>query len=82
MSCVVFTDIKVKKSRKKHRCDWCGEVINKGEKAQYMAGVYGGDFFCGYQHPECDRAMKNSDFECGDGFYRGEQVRGEILEEL
>jgi len=47
--------------RKNHQCGWCGETIKSGDKAQYRAYVYNGDFVSEWEHPECYQEMCTSD---------------------
>lgn len=41
------------KSRKKKRCDLCGEIINVGDLKDTRTGVDGGDMWTMHMHPEC-----------------------------
>ncbi len=64
--------------RKEHLCEWCNEKIEIGEKADYRAYVFDGDFNNGYMHMEClengfnkeDRETLQEGFEIG-GYKRG-----------
>ncbi len=68
-------------TRKFHRCEWCGEVIAAGERAQYRALIFEGEFVHGWQHIECYVAMDNSDPDLvREGWSEGENLRGKILE--
>jgi hypothetical protein len=40
-------------------CAWCAHRINTGERAQYRAYKFDGDFVTDWMHPECNEAMKN-----------------------
>lgn len=40
------------KARKDHMCDWCGQVINKGEKYQYAVYKYD-DIYSWKNHLRC-----------------------------
>ena len=62
--------------RKDHRCDWCGEIINKGDLAQSRAGIHFGEFYSGHQHPECHKAMFVGDLDGENGYGLYEQKRG------
>jgi len=64
--------------KKAHFCEWCGEPIARGDTAQYRSGVFNGDFYSTYEHPECYEAMQKSDFE---EYYFGDQQRGVIMGE-
>lgn len=71
--------LKTVKTRKAHRCTWCGEQINVGASAQYRTGVWDGDFFSEYYHPECYDAMARSDDL--EEFDPMDQLRGKTFEE-
>ena len=65
----------VKACRKPHNCEWCGEIINIGEPAIRVAGVWDGDFGSYYLHHECYEPLQN-ECERGDGYfdaYEGER---------
>lgn len=40
-------------ARKEHRCDWCGQKIEKGEKYEYSFIVDGGDNWTFKNHLSC-----------------------------
>ena len=65
--------------RKKHPCAWCGEWVGKGEKAVYRVYIFY-DFMHDWMHPECNQAMRDSDWEADEGFELFNQLRGETLE--
>jgi hypothetical protein len=44
-------------ARKKHTCEWCGEVIEVGEKHEKNAGISDGDFQSWRAHKECIHMM-------------------------
>lgn len=69
--------------RKAHRCEWCGEDIAKGDRAQYRSGVHEGEMYHGHQHPECYSAMMRSEYDDFDdgGFNPMEQKRGKTMYE-
>lgn len=46
----------VKRTRRTRRCDWCGELIQKGEPSVATSGIFEGDFYQGRYHPECNAA--------------------------
>lgn len=48
----------IKASRKRRRCDWCGEWIEIGEPAVKAAGIYEGDFTWSKFHTECAAAWE------------------------
>jgi len=57
--------------RKPHRCEWCFEQINAGEKCYHYKGMFEGDWQNWYMHPECERDCRISD-PYGDGFMPGD----------
>lgn len=69
-------DRPVKALRKNRACEWCGEMICKGEPAQYRVYVMDG-FTVGYMHPECYLAMRDSPYWAADCWEIGEFQRGE-----
>lgn len=56
MSYPFYRCVLVKKTRKPHRCIWCGEGITEGRPAKKMAGMSEGDFWSGYMHVGCEKA--------------------------
>ena len=46
----------VKRTRRTRRCDWCGELIQKGDPSVATSEIFEGDFFQGRYHPECNAA--------------------------
>lgn len=44
-------------ARKKHKCDWCMEKINKGEKYNYQAFIFDGEFYEWRSHLACNRVV-------------------------
>lgn len=39
-----FSDSKITKARKTHKCVECGETIKKGDRYEYTSGLWDGDF--------------------------------------
>lgn len=76
-----YVELKTKEVtvRKRRQCEWCGEVIEVGERAWYRVYVYDG-FATGYQHPECFDAMSNAPYDLNEnliyGWHPGDFVRG------
>lgn len=73
MRCTLLLS-KTRTARKPHRCIWCGEPINAGEK--YIDHRYVSDDgpAADHYHPECDEAASRSD--TGDGFVKYQFLRG------
>jgi hypothetical protein len=71
-------DFTVNKTRKAHRCIWCGMAIEVGQAAHSSAWIYEGDFQHGHFHPECWVALSRSDY-VEEGWAEGEQPRGVAL---
>ena len=68
--------------RKNHKCDWCGQSIEKGEKAQYRSGVFYGDFYSGHLHLECHSALcRSAELGVDDCYMPYEQKRGLTYDE-
>ena len=44
-------------ARKEHRCDWCNETINKGEKYYYETFIYDGEMCDWKSHLSCERIV-------------------------
>ena len=42
-------------ARKRHRCDYCGEIIEKGEEYDYQKNIFDGTFYEWYAHLACSR---------------------------
>lgn len=53
-------------ARKRHRCVWCGGVIDIGEVYSHEAAVFEGDFQTTKWHCECLEASKGFDWESTD----------------
>jgi hypothetical protein len=51
-----YNESHVKRTRHTRRCDWCGEMIHKGDPSVAVSGIYDGDFFQSRYHPECNAA--------------------------
>lgn len=64
-------------TRKRHRCEWCGELIESGERAQYRVYIFEG-FTTGYMHLECREAMDDypDKRDLADGWMEGDFKRG------
>ena len=75
----MVTELRTKEviTRKPHQCEWCGEQIAKGEKAQARGYVNDGDMVSSHQHPECYQAMQGVDnWELEEGWFPGDYMRG------
>ena len=66
----------VKKTRKQHRCLWCGEMIPAGSTACHSSGIWEGDFWSAYFHPECAAARDAVCVEYGEWEADGDYARG------
>ena len=55
-----YTEIErvIHKARKPHRCIWCSEVIEIGERYEYERCVFEGDPQSNHWHLECREAME------------------------
>lgn len=63
-----------RKARKAHRCIWCGEQIEPGERYFHWRGVFEGDIQSNNWHKECDEAVASEDLR--DGFEPHAHKRG------
>lgn len=52
-----FHEKSVRRSRKRRRCDWCGELIEVGQPYDSYRWSDGGDAGTVRMHPECLVAM-------------------------
>lgn len=76
MSYTEISSRRVSKVRKALMCSWCAELIRVGEPAVYRFFVFDG-FVQDYMHPECARAMNESDSRyLEDGWTPGDNERG------
>ena len=50
-----YNDIKIKRTRKTHKCFLCNLDIPKENECLYEVGKYEGDFFSRYSHNECSQ---------------------------
>ena len=46
---------KSKVARKSHHCDYCGEIIEKGETYDYQKNIFDGIFYEWHIHLACSR---------------------------
>ena len=65
MSEVVIGHTIVKKARKRHKCFWCGELIQLGEPYSYWGWASDGSVERIKVHPECDTVWQAA---CDDDF--------------
>lgn len=58
----------VRTARKQHRCIWCPEQIEPGQKYHDVRGVYDGELQQNLWHPECREAsfifFRTNDEDC------------------
>lgn len=75
-----YTELRAKVviTKKPHNCEWCGTRINAGERANYRAYTFDGDFMSGHMHPECHEAMRTypDQNDLMDGWTPGTFCRG------
>jgi hypothetical protein len=74
MSYQFYSSYKVKKTRRDHKCEWCGERILMGSPAQRASGLFE-DFWSGVFHCECYHASQHAEF-VDEGWMPHEQARG------
>lgn len=70
-------DSSVRIARKKYRCIWCGERIQKGDNYVRETGVNDGDFFAQKYHPECKTRFLEVADANGDGGWMEFEAYGE-----
>ena len=46
-----------RKARKPHKCDWCGETIEKGEEYEYQKYIWDGSLYDWKSHKACSRVV-------------------------
>lgn len=67
----------INRTRKVHRCGWCGRKIEQGARAHYSCGKFDGDFWSQHMHPECYHATRSMSYDdLAEGWYPGEHARG------
>lgn len=64
------------KTRKEHKCKFCGETIEKGSEAHFTSGIYDNEFVNYYKCKRCEDFINNHD-DCfnsiqEDGFDDGD----------
>jgi len=52
-----FNDFKTVTARKQHRCEFCGDTIEKDEKYIVNNGMFDGDFFIDRLHQHCQKEV-------------------------
>lgn len=65
------------RTRKPHRCEWCGEPILVGSLVGNYRGKWQGDWQNWYMHDECEEARSQED-KYGDGFSPYENERPKV----
>ena len=74
-----YSQRRIKKTRKPHKCQWCWGRIAAGEAAVYQSVVCEGDFSAQYLHPECAQAAAKYVAVSGEPDYPDEPMpRGGI----
>lgn len=63
-----WTETTTQKARKRHRCTWCWEYVEKGEVYKRYRYFDGGDAGTVKLHLECHEAMLEAAREEGPGF--------------
>lgn len=67
--------LRIKAARKEHICDWCYQMIEKGEPySRYTE--FDGDCITARMHNECFDAMTTSDIPYGEPIIAGQNPRG------
>lgn len=73
----------ISKTRKTHKCEWCGTQIEISSEAWYRFYDFDGQKHSAWIHPECyhasDRAFADPQQDLQDGWQPGEYDRGECI---
>lgn len=48
----------IARTRKPHRCEQCGKLIEPGSPAEYHRGAWEGGFYSHHLHPDCAEAAR------------------------
>jgi hypothetical protein len=64
--CLTF-DERTVVTRKRHRCGWCPDWIEVGERVLYHVGITDDGFDTWYMHPECHAALMERSADEGGG---------------
>lgn len=79
----IYNEKTIHKSRKDHRCDICGETIQKGVSYKNIRGLFDGHFFetkvCNHCIPILDKFIELNRDNLDDG-YRTEEVSDDVME--
>lgn len=70
-----FGNMSYHKGYKDHRCEWCGEVIPKGEEFAHFQGMWQSEFQDWRMHKECEIASLKDPNTREDGFMPFENER-------
>ena len=55
-----MTELALRKpvAKKKHKCEWCGQLIQPGERYSRVVGIYDSNFHSTPFHQECEEACQ------------------------
>lgn len=68
---------KTVRPRKKRECEWCGELIEKGQECHYRSYIFEDGPQSGWSHHECREAMLKADQgDLSEGWAPGDFKRG------
>ncbi|NCC85638.1 MAG: hypothetical protein EOM03_16160 [Clostridia bacterium] len=70
------SDLTLMKARKEHICEYCGELIRKGEKYWRQFVIYEGDAGTWKEHTECRAALIRGGMDCSGSDYWESPPRG------
>lgn len=52
-------ETKIAQTRKAYRCEWCWQIIEKGQPCYRHRGISDGSYFTARLHPECAELRVN-----------------------
>ena len=67
-----WRNTQIKHARKEHRCIFCLRIIQKGESAEYSAGMFEGEFQSFYFCTRCEKFVEKYNINLSDSFGEGD----------
>lgn len=66
-----------RRARKVHRCTWCGQTIEPGQRYFHFSVIFEGELQTNKMHPECEDALQDAASDEPGGCYVFEPGEGE-----